>query len=93
MLKTIMAYVAQIIRIILSGFCLYLVYLFTQPWALELYSELEFPGWIQVSLFAIAAGGIFPRSRQFSFDNETDIKTLMGGVWALFFGLLASFLP
>lgn len=93
MFKTIMAYIAQVIRIILSGFCLYLVYLFTRQWALDLYSELVFPGWIQVSLFAIAAGGIFPRSLRFSLDNETDINTLMGGGWALFLGLLASFLP
>lgn len=93
MLNKTVSHIAQVIRVIFSGFCLYLVYLLTQQWALDLYGELMFPGWIQVSLFAIAAGGIFPRAQHFSLDNDSDIRMLVGGIWAFWLGMAASFLP
>ncbi|EIJ35736.1 hypothetical protein [Thiothrix nivea] len=93
MIKEYLPYLTQLARLLFSLFCLYLVYQLTQQWALDLYGELMFPGWIQVSLFAIAAGGIFPRAQHFSLDNDSDIRMLTGGLWAFWLGMAASFLP
>jgi hypothetical protein len=47
-------------RLAYAGLNLFIVWELTKPWAIELYQQLVVPGWVQVSLFAISAGLVFP---------------------------------
>lgn len=50
-------------RLVYSGVLLWVVGLLTQPWALRDFEKWGWElGWVQVSLFAIASGFMFPKA-------------------------------
>jgi hypothetical protein len=80
-------------RLAYSAVNLFIAWHLTEPWAIELYSELEFPGWFQVSLFVISAGLVFPRTRRFDWEEEEDVTQTILGTFVSGLALAASFLP
>jgi hypothetical protein len=80
-------------RFAYSAFNLFIVWQLTQPWAISLYSEWETAGYIQVSLFVIAAGLVFPLKRRFEWDDDGDVFQLRVGVFVSWIAWAASFLP
>lgn len=54
----------QYARLAYACLLLWMVWTLTQPWALELYTEWgRAAGWLQVSLFALAAGLMIPKAK------------------------------
>ena len=80
-------------RVAYSAFNLFIVWRLTQPWVINFYSELEIPGYVQVSLFVIAAGLVFPTKRRFDWDDDGDVFQVRIGVFVSWLAWAASFLP
>ena len=80
-------------RVAVSGLLLWLVWYLTQPWAIELYQKLFFPGWVQVSLLVISAGLIFPKAARFDCLHGNDALQLAMGLMVFGLAMAATFLP
>jgi hypothetical protein len=80
-------------RLAYACLMLFIVWTLTQPWAIESYQELIFPGWIQVSLFTIASGLMFPKSRRFDLEEGSDGVQFTAGMFISWLAWAASFLP
>jgi hypothetical protein len=83
----------QLARLLYSVFSLFIAWHLSQPWAISLYSKLEFPGWVQVSLFLISAGMLFPKNRRFDWNRDRDVMQVRRGLFMSGLALAASFLP
>jgi hypothetical protein len=80
-------------RLAYACLLLFLVWKLTQPWAIESYQSFMFPGWIQVSLFAIGAGLMFPKSKRFNPIGDSDSYQFIAGLFVSSLAWAAAFLP